>query len=106
MDSYEKYFMIFIVAQNLAGISLVIHNINVLILCTFGLITPLHPRIALFSHIAPITSHINSSMLHYALYRLLLAHAVGECILLGVGRDVILLNDFGEELVMIVFSMQ
>jgi len=45
-DTYERYLMVFMVAQNLAGISLVIslHNIYVLILCTFGLITPLHSK--------------------------------------------------------------
>jgi len=39
------------------------------------------------------------------LYSLLLAHKVGECIIRGGGDNVLLLNYFGEELLMIVFSM-
>ena len=37
-------------------------------------------------------------MLRYALYRLQLAHAVGECILRRGGSDALFPTDFGEEL--------
>jgi len=38
-----------------------------------------------------------SVTLHYALYRLQLAPAVGECILQRGGSDALLPNDFGED---------
>ena len=46
MDTYKKLLMVFIVAQNMSLFSLVssLHNINVLILCMFGLITPHHSQ--------------------------------------------------------------
>jgi len=37
-------------------------------------------------------------MLRYALYRLQLAHAVGECILQRGGSDALFPNDFEEDL--------
>jgi len=37
-------------------------------------------------------------MLRYALHRLQLAHAVGECILRRGGSDALFPNDFGEDL--------
>jgi len=41
-------------------------------------------------------------MLHYALYRLQLAHAVGQCILRRGGSDALFPNDFGEDLLTIL----
>jgi len=37
-------------------------------------------------------------MLHYALYRLQLAHTMAECILRHGGSDTLFPNDFGEDL--------
>ena len=42
-----------------------------------------------------------SVTLRYALYRLQLAHTVGECILRREGSDALFPNDFGEDLLMI-----
>jgi len=39
-----------------------------------------------------------SVTLRYALYRLQLAHAVGECIFQHAGSDALFPNDFGEDL--------
>jgi len=44
-------------------------------------------------------------MLHYALYRLQLAHAMGECILRHGGSDTLFPNDFEEDLLLYVLDL-